>query len=117
MRFSGVMIGSENPTKLGAFYVTFLGEPGFHEGEWWGWNTGAQIMIGPHSELHGKSSVPQRVMLTIEVDDVKASFDEITSLGATVVAAPYQPEEGKDFWLATIEDVDGNYLQLATPWT
>lgn len=116
MKFSGVMIGSENPTALGAFYAKILGEPGFKDGEWCGWNTGAQIMIGPHSELHGKSSVPQRVMLTIEVDDVKTSFDEIASFGAQVVAVPYQPEEDKDFWLATLEDVDGNYLQLATPW-
>lgn len=116
MRFSGVMVGSENPKALGEFYAKILGEPGFHEGEWYGWDTGAQIMIGPHSELHGKSSVPQRVMLAVEVEDVKASFDEIVSFGATVVAEPYQPEEGKDFWLATLEDVDGNYFQLATPW-
>jgi predicted enzyme related to lactoylglutathione lyase len=117
MRFSGVMIGSENPTKLGEFYTKILGEPGFRDGEWCGWNTGAQLMIGPHSEIRGKSSVPQRVMLMIEVDDVKTSFDEITSMGAPVVAAPYQPEGETDFWLATLEDVDGNYVQLATPWT
>ena len=117
MKFSGVMIGSEDPTALGAFYTKILGEPDFRDGEWSGWNSGAQIMIGPHSELQGKSSVPQRVMLTIEVDDVRASFDKIASYGAPVVAPPYQPEVGKDFWLATLEDVDGNYLQLATPWT
>ncbi|MHB8379517.1 MAG: hypothetical protein ACYDB2_06315 [Acidimicrobiales bacterium] len=97
------MIGSASPTVLGEFYTKILGEPGFRDGEWCGWNSGAQSMIGPHSELHGKSSVPQRVMLTIEVDDVKAPFDEITSYGAPVVAAPYQPQEGSDFWLATLE--------------
>jgi hypothetical protein len=32
------------------------------------------------------------------------------------VAKPYKPEEDKSNWLATLEDVDGNYLQLATPW-
>ena len=74
-------------------------------------------MIGPHSELHGKSSFPQRVMIMVEVDDVKSSFDELVALGAPVVAEPYQPQEGNDFWLATIEDVDGNYVQLATPFT
>jgi len=95
MRFSGVMIGSENPKALGEFYAKILGEPGFQEGEWYGW---------------------ERIMLTVEVDDVQASFDEIVLFGATVVAKPYKPEEDKSNWLATLEDVDGNYLQLATPW-
>jgi len=116
MRFSGVMIGSENPKALGEFYAKILGEPGFQEGEWYGWDTGAQIMIGAHSEIHGKNTLPQRIMLTVEVDDVQASFDEIVLFGATVVAKPYKPEEDKSNWLATLEDVDGNYLQLATPW-
>ncbi len=110
------MIGSENPKALGEFYAKILGEPGFQEGEWYGWDTGAQIMIGAHSEIHGKNTLPQRIMLTVEVDDVQASFDEIVSFGATVVAEPYKPEEDRSNWLATLEDVDGNYLQLATPW-
>ena len=117
MKFSGVMIGSENPVAPGEFYAKVLGDPGFRDGEWCGWTSGAQLMIGPHSELHGKSSVPQRVIIMVEVDDVKSSFDELVALGAPVVADPYQPQEGNDFWLATIEDVDGNYVQLATPFT
>jgi predicted enzyme related to lactoylglutathione lyase len=116
MRFSGVMIGTEDSNALGEFYSKILGEPGFREGPWYGWNSGAQLMIGNHSDVHGKNSTPQRVMLSIEVDDVKASFDQIAKLGAKVVAEPYKPEADGDFWLATLEDIDGNYIQLATPW-
>jgi hypothetical protein len=36
MKFRGVMIGSENPEALGAFYTNVLDEPGFREGSWFG---------------------------------------------------------------------------------
>lgn len=110
------MIGSQDSKTLGECYIKILGDPGFQEGPWYGWDTGAQLMIGNHSDVHGKNANPQRVMLSMEVDDVKASFDQIVKLGANVVAEPYQPEVNGDFWLATLEDVDGNYIQLATPW-
>jgi predicted enzyme related to lactoylglutathione lyase len=117
MRFSGVMIGSDNAKALGEFYSQILGEPGFQSGEWYGWNTGAQLMLGAHSDVHGQNTAPQRIMLSIEVDDVKASFATALSLGAKVVAEPYQPEaDNENFWLATLEDIDGNYFQLAPGW-
>jgi predicted enzyme related to lactoylglutathione lyase len=119
MKFSGVMIGSEDPDRLGEFYTKVLGEPGFHDGTWYGWGgTGnAGIMIGAHSDVHGSNAVPQRIMLTLEVDDVKKSFKDITAFGAGVIAEPYHPEaDNVEFWLATVSDPDGNYVQLAPPW-
>ena len=116
MKFSGVMLGSQNPTQLGEFYSKVLGDAAFRDGDWWGWKNFAQFMIGPHSEVHGMNDVPQRIMLTLEVDDVKAAFAEITSHGATVVADPYLPDNGEGMWLATVADPDGNYVQLMTPW-
>ena len=118
MRFSGVMLGSDDPTKLGEFYSRVLGAPGFHEGDWYGWTTGAQLMIGAHSEVKGKNETPQRIMLTLEVPDVAEAFDELQRHGATVVAKPYRPEDDEEgFWLATLADPDGNFVQLATPWS
>jgi predicted enzyme related to lactoylglutathione lyase len=117
MKFSGAMIGSEDPDALGAFYTKVLGEPGFHDGTWYGWEGGAQLMLGAHGDVHGASTQPQRVMLTIEADDVEASFKEIVAFGADVVAEPYQPDGAPgDVWLATVSDPDGNYVQLASPW-
>jgi predicted enzyme related to lactoylglutathione lyase len=117
MKFSGVMIGSEDPDTLGAFYTKVLGEPGFHDGTWYGWDRGAQLMLGAHSDVHGSSAQPQRLMLTIEANDVEASFKEIVASGAGVIAEPYHPEGAPEgVWLATVSDPDGNYVQLASPW-
>ena len=116
MHFSGTMLGSDNPKVLGEFYTRLIGEPGYHEGDWYAWQTGAQLMVGGHSEVHGHNHLPQRIILAFEVDDVKAEFDRIKDFGATVVAEPYRPDESSDVWLATLADPDGNYLQLARPW-
>jgi predicted enzyme related to lactoylglutathione lyase len=42
-------------------------------------------------------------------------FDRIKGLGATVEHEPYQPGDGDEMWLATFEDPDGNFFQLASP--
>ncbi len=75
-------------------------------------------MIGPHSEVKGKSQTPQRIMVSFVTKDVQAEFARIKELGATVIAEPYMPsaQESPDTWLATLADPDGNYLQLSTPW-
>jgi predicted enzyme related to lactoylglutathione lyase len=117
MRFSGVMVGSDEPAALGAFYSRVLGPPGFRDDEWYGWSAGAHLMIGRHSEVRGKNPAPQRIMLTLEVPDVAVAFEELTRHGAKVVAEPYQPDSDSTFWLATVEDPDGNYVQLAPPWS
>jgi predicted enzyme related to lactoylglutathione lyase len=116
MKFSGVMVGSDNPKALGEFYTQFLGKPGFQQDEWYGWQTGAQFMIGAHSAVKGQNSTPERIMLALEVPDVKEAFEQVTKAGAKVVAEPYKPDESQEMWLATVADPDGNYVQLATPW-
>ena len=119
MKFSGVMIGSTQPDVLGAFYSQILGAPDFRDGTWYGWgenSTGAQLMLGAHSEVQGQNPSPQRIMLSISVSDVQSAFEHVTGLGAPIVAKPYQPDENGKYWLATVEDPDGNFVQLATPW-
>lgn len=116
MKYSGVMIGSDNPKVLGEFYTKILGEPGLREGDWYGWKGGAQLMIGGHSDVKGKNDTPARIMLTLEVSDVQAEFNKVKELGAKVIAEPYKPGADSEMWLATVADPDGNYLQLATPW-
>ena len=113
MKFSGVMMGSEDPHALGAFYTSVLGEPGFHDGSWYGWDD-MSLMIGAHSDVHGKNATPQRIMIMFEVADMDEAFATLVGLGAKVIAEPYKPDADRDFRLATFEDPDGNYLQLAT---
>jgi predicted enzyme related to lactoylglutathione lyase len=51
----------------------------------------------------------------METADVKGEFAKMKAAGATVVKEPYQPEEGRDLWIATFSDPDDNYFQLASP--
>lgn len=115
MRFSGVMVGTQDSGRLGGFYTSVLGEPAFQMDTWYGWGDGGQLVIGSHSDVHGPSSQPQRILLMLEVDDVDAEYDRIAGLGAATVAKPYQPDGANGGWLATLEDPDGNYVQLHTP--
>jgi predicted enzyme related to lactoylglutathione lyase len=112
MKFNGVMIGSEDPHALGAFYTSVLGQPDFQDGTWYGWGEDSTLMLGEHSEVHGKNATPQRMMIMIEVDDVMGAFATLVGQDAQVIAEPYQPEPDREMWLATLEDPDGNYLQL-----
>lgn len=117
MRFSGVMLGTGDSKVLGEFYAKVLGAPGFQQDGWYGWAGGTQLMIGNHSDVKGQSELPQRVMLSFEVDDVVKEFERLRGIGAGVVAEPYEPEGGNGVLLATLSDPDGNYLQLAPPWS
>jgi predicted enzyme related to lactoylglutathione lyase len=119
LNLNTVMINSEDPKALTAFYAKIFGEPGWQDDAYTGWQIGgANLMIGPHSEVKGRNEMPGRIIVNLETPDVKGEFKRIQGLGATVVQEPYQPgaadTEG-EFWLATFEDADGNYFQLASP--
>ena len=119
MKLKGIMLGSENPTVLGDFYTKVFGAPGWQQDDWYGFDIGGgYLMIGPHSEVTGKNDVPGRIILNIETEDLQTDAKRIASLGANVIAEPYQPgkDDSPDTWLATFADPDGNYFQLATPW-
>ncbi len=119
MKLNGVMLGTENPKNLSDFYTKAFGEPVMQHDDWYGYSIGGGfIMIGPHSEVKGKTSEPARIMTMIESDDVQKDFESVKAAGAEVIAEPYQPNKdgSPDTWLATLADPDGNYFQLATPW-
>jgi predicted enzyme related to lactoylglutathione lyase len=112
-----IMINSEDPSALSSFYRKVLGEPGWEDNGYVGWQVGsAMLMIGPHSEVKGANSMPGRIMANFETPDVQGEFDRITALGATVEQEPYRPgPAGGEMWLATLADPDGNFFQLASP--
>jgi predicted enzyme related to lactoylglutathione lyase len=113
------MISSEDPKALAGFYTKMLGEPAFEDGGYIGWQPGnSYLMIGPHSEVKGRNEMPGRFIVNFETSDVKGEFKRIKGLGVTVVQEPYNPGgggEGPEMTLATFEDPDGNYFQLASP--
>jgi predicted enzyme related to lactoylglutathione lyase len=118
LNLNTVMINSDDPKALTAFYTKLFGEPGWSDANYSGWQLGsAHLMIGPHSDVKGRNETPGRIIVNFETPDVKAEFERIRALGATVVQEPYRPGESgeEEFWLATFEDADGNYFQLASP--
>jgi len=117
LNLNTVMICSEDPQALSAFYTKVLGEPGWQDGGYVGWQAGsATLMIGPHSEVKGRNEMPGRIIVKLGSPDLQGEFERIKGLGATVEHEPYQPGDGApEMWLATFEDPDGNFFQLASP--
>ena len=112
-----VMIHSDDPARLVQVYRKMLGEPGFEDSGYTGWQAGnGYFMVGAHSEVSGRNEMPGRIIVNFETPDVKGEFTRLSTSGMTVVAEPYQPGAGAgDMWLATLADPDGNLMQLASP--
>jgi predicted enzyme related to lactoylglutathione lyase len=121
LNLNNIMLGSEDSKKLADFYTQVLGAPNpdwsDESNGWFGFQAGdGSVVIGPHSEVKGKNQQPGRLMLTFTTGDVKGDFERIKSLGAEVVAEPYEPGGGGGMQMCTFADPDGNYFQLTTPW-
>ena len=118
MNLNGVQIGAADAKKLAGFYTKAFGEPKWAmPGDWYGWDIGkGHLFLGPHSEVKGRASEPQRVMVALDDKDVQSAFTDLIAAGAKEIAKPYNPDpDNKGFWLATVADPEGNYLQLANP--
>jgi predicted enzyme related to lactoylglutathione lyase len=116
MNFNSILIGSEDPARLAAYYTKLFGEPGFNEGGFIGWMIGnGAVTVGPHDQVKGTNAEPGRLIWNIESPDVKADFERFKTAGATVVREPYTFEEVPGSWIATFADPDGNYFQLISP--
>jgi predicted enzyme related to lactoylglutathione lyase len=116
LNLNSVMIGTQQPQALAAFYEKVIGKPAEMvdaEQGFWGWQVEtAFFSILKHSDMVGKTKDAGRIMLNFETTQVKEEFERIKALGAAVIAAPYEMGGG---WIATLADPDGNYFQLVTP--
>lgn len=116
MNLNSILIGSQDPGRLAAYYTQLFGAPGWDEGEFRGWRIGTGgIMVGPHDQVKGTNAEPGRIIWNIESEDVAGDFERLKAAGATVVREPYRPAEAADAWIATFSDPDGNYFQLISP--
>ena len=117
MNLSSILIGSDQPEVLAAYYTKLFGKPAYQEGGYTGWQLGvSNLSIGPHSEVHGKNAHPGRMLLNIETNDVAGDFARMKDAGAMVIREPYELGEARGFWVATLADPDDNYFQLQTPY-
>ncbi len=117
MQFNGILIGSDDPARLIAYYTKVLGEPGYADEGYSTWMLGSgTVSIGAHSEVHGANAQPGRLIWNIETPDVQGEFTRMKAAGAIVVREPYSFEGFPDSWIATLADPDDNYFQLMTPF-
>ena len=118
--FSAIMIGTSNSGELAAFYSrVFEKDYDWQDNDWYALQVGsATLVIGPHSEVSGKSSEPSRLMIMLTSREHKAEFERIKALGVEVVREPEDPEsDDPSKCVSTFADPDGNYFQLAPPWS
>jgi len=90
MKLASILIGSENPDTLVAYYTKLLGEPMYSDGGYTSWDVGGSgVTVGPHSEVHGKNTAPGRLLWNLETDDVPGDAARFKANGAIVVKDAY----------------------------
>lgn len=114
----GIVLSSENAKALAEFYQDKVGikiKEEYEMGEGasafeMDSGEGVGFMINDHSEVKGKSSQPQRYILNFEVGNIDEAIKDVESKGVKKIADKYHIE-GYGY-IATFEDLDGNYFQL-----
>ncbi len=104
-------ITSEQPQALTRFYrevvalpqVPNMGESAFDM-------NGSVFIIGGHSEVHGATKEPARVLINFMVDDLAAEQARLEGEGVRFIRTGGREEWGGG--ISTFLDPDGNYCQL-----
>lgn len=114
-----ILIGSQNAKKLATFYKekvglqiaaeALMGEKGdeLYEIKL---GKGPAIYIVDHSKVKGKNKNSDRIIINIEVDDIKKEVARLKRNKVKVIKDTYHIEEYG--WVTTFEDVDGNLFQF-----
>ena len=116
-----VILSSGNASKLAKFYKEKVGlkstgefemGEGKDKGEVYSFEfkNMSDLYIMDHSKVKGENKNPERHLLNFEVDDVKKEVMRMKKAKVKVVKDTYHLEGYG--WIATFEDVDGNYFQL-----
>ena len=112
----GILLSSEDSTKLADFYKEKVGlkctmefEMGENGEKGYAFED-AKLYINQHSEVHGKTKEPERFILNLETEDIEKEVERLDNEGAKKIKDTYHVE-GYGL-IATYEDVDGNYFQL-----
>lgn len=115
----GIEIFSGNATKLAKFYEEKVGlkikeefEMG-DKGETYvqmDIGEGSNVAIVDHSKVKGKNKDPHRFTFNLEVKNIEEDVKKLDGAGVKKIKDTYHIE-GFGF-IATFEDIDGNYFQL-----
>ena len=110
----GVIIWTKNTrfSEMVRFYSQTLDlpiyseKPGFVVFRW----GDMRLNLGIHSEVSGLNNDSIRIMVNFLTDDIKLSFQTLSSNGVEFVRMPTREHWGG--WVSTFKDPDGNLLQL-----
>lgn len=115
-----ILLFSENPKPLAEFYkekvglkLTLEAEIGEDEQDMYGFEFGEEkpaLYIMFHSKVNGKQKEPERIIFNLEVKDIEESVQKLDEAGVKKIADTYHLQEYG--YIATFEDIDGNYFQL-----
>lgn len=118
-RLDSILLNSENAKKLAEFYekkvglksteVYDMGDNG-EEAYMYEFKKGSGFSILDHSDVKGKAKDPKRVLLNFEVPDIDKAVTMMARNKVKLIQKKYHVE-GYGY-IATYEDLDGNYFQL-----
>lgn len=80
--------------------------PGFVAFAW----QGVRLTVTVHSDIHGPARDPLRIMINLATDDIAAAHRALADAGVRFLRPPEREHWGG--WVATMEDPDGNLIQL-----
>ncbi len=115
----GLLIGSENAKALADFYKEKVGLKQTNEFEMgedgtsgfeFSFDSGSGFYIMDHSKVKGKNSNSDRILINLEVDDIEAEVKRLEDVGVKKIADIHHVEDYG--YIATFEDIDGNYFQF-----
>lgn len=118
-RIDGICLYTENAKKLADFYIEKVGmkmkmdgEMGDNNEKFFGFEFGkeAGFFIMIHSKIKGKNKTPERYIINFEVDDIDKDVSRLKKAKVKVIQDKYHLE-GYGY-IATFEDIDGNYFKL-----
>lgn len=118
-KIDSVSIFSSDAAKLADFYKTKVGieftieaEMGEEGQNLFGFEpkTGSGFYIVDHSQIKGTSKEPMRTIINFEVDDIEEMSKKLQKNDVKLIQDVYHVENYG--FIATFEDIDGNYFQI-----
>ena len=109
----GINVYTDNLEELMLFYRDIIGiqlRSSHDSGVVFELRPGMRLNIGRHTNVQGPSKDPFRIMINFETSDIHSSYTELNARGAHFIRRPEKESWGG--WVATLQDPDGNTLQL-----
>lgn len=115
-----ITLFSENAKELAEFYkekvglkMTLEAEVGEKGENLFGFEFGENqpgLYIMDHSKVKGKQKEPERIIFNLEVTDIETDVKKLDEAGVKKIQDTYHMQNYG--YIATFEDLDGNYFQL-----